>query len=213
MGSSTRNLVLELPAAERWMAILGIDGPAEVDDAVRLMCDPMRPRLDFPDGSVGGVTCALGLSLLSRAKDMLAEWRRVTCPDGLVASSAFGASAFRPLTDLFSEQLFEYGLAHVAGAATLPWRRFENPEAVGRLVGGVGFAEVDVMSEQLGYYLDDADVWWRILDDSGLSIPLGSLSGQDRDRFKADYLHEVGLLAGGAGIWLDLPLMSVIARK
>lgn len=169
--------------------------------------------LDFADAIFDRVICPLGISLLQGTRRVLAEWRRVTKPGGSVASSAFGASALRPLSDLCADQLFEYGLTPQAGAAILPWRRFAGPEAVGRFVRDAGFADVEVVVEQLGSYLPSAEAWWDILMSNGLSLPVETLSKGDRDAFKAEHLHEVAMLATAGGIWLDLPVVSVVARK
>lgn len=138
-------------------------------------------RLDFADEAFDPVVCPLGLSLVHGARPAAAEWRRVTKPGGSVASSAFAASARRPLADLYADQLFEYGLTPGPGAAIMPWRRFAGPKAVSRLLLNAGFAQVKVVVEQLGSFPPDAEASWDFLT--------------------------------AGGVWLDLPVVSVVARK
>ncbi|HLQ35986.1 MAG TPA: hypothetical protein VK457_25125, partial [Chloroflexota bacterium] len=109
--------------------------------------------------------------------------------------------------------LFEYGLASGAGDVIFPWRRYSHPEALRRICRAAGFAEVNVTVEQLGSYLRDADAWWEMLAAGGLAGPLESLPPCDLARFKAEHLEEVCLLATASGIWLDVPVASVVITK
>ena len=67
--------------------------------------------------------------------------------------------------------------------------------------------------EQLGSQLTDGQAWWEMLTASALTAPLEALTKPDIARFKAEHLHEVGLLGTPAGIWLDLPVASVTGIK
>jgi SAM-dependent methyltransferase len=216
-----RALLLDIREAARWAELFALNGrdvssPGDIDATQQVTVElrqMKRHALDFADELFDSVTCPLGLSLLHGARRALAEWRRVTKPGGSVASSAFGHSAFRPLSDLYADRLFEYSLTPVAGSAILPWRRFAGPEAVDRFVRDVGFADIEVVVEQLGAYLPDAEAWWDNLTAGGLSLPVENLSKGDREAFKSEHLHEVAMLSTAGGIWLDLPVISVLARK
>jgi len=211
---------VELRAAARWTELLRLPGPqqppAPSTETVRWPAQPSGSngmRLHFEDGAFDSLACPLGISILSKARDAMAEWLRVLKPEGKVLSSAFGAKAFRPLLDLYANQLFDYGLARAAGVAVAPWRRFDGPEAVSRLMRDAGFTRVTVLVEQRGRSLPSAEKWWDLLAASGLLSPLDKLSRGELAAFKEEHLHEVGLLAKSAGIWLDIPVASVAAYK
>lgn len=175
--------------------------------------DVDQPILSFPDDLFDKVVIPLGISLTTSLHLAIGEWRRVTRPAGSIVSSALGATAFRPLCELYADQLFDFGLAPKAGAAILPWRRWAQPEAVGQLLRAAGFPLVDVTVKQVGYYLPNAQAWWGKVIGSSLSMPLKRLSGQARRELKARHLEEVDMLGSSEGIWLDIPLVSVVAQK
>jgi len=203
-------LRIELEAAARWTKLLKLDDWFDSDQEA---ADMAGRSLEFADATFDLVVCPLGMSLLQGARAALAEWGRVTRPGGTVMTTAFGGSAFRPLSDLYAEQLFEYGLASGAGDVIFPWRRYSHPEALSRVCRAAGFAEMDVTVEQLGSYLPGADAWWEMLAAGGLARPLEGLPPRDLARFKAEHLEEVRLLATAGGIWLDVPVASVAITK
>lgn len=211
-------LRIDLTAGTCWTQLVsraGQRGPLSesVESGQRVTVEPEQPSLPFPDGVFDAVTCPLGMSLLPGIHRALAEWLRVTKPGGSLSSSAFAAKAFQPLIELYAEQLFEFGLAPIAGAAIYPWRRFAHAEAVSCLVRDAGFRDVNVVVEQVGSYLPDANAWWDIVAGSTLSLPLKGLSKGNVETFKTNHLHEVAMLATARGIWLDMSIASVTARK
>jgi len=213
-----RSLLIDLPASACWSRLLGANthSAESTEPAHHIRIDLLeldQQELEFPDEEFDSVTCQLGLSLVPRARQALSEWRRVLKPGGNILSTGFCASALSPLLDFYSEQLFEYGLTAAAGRAIFPWRRFAHPEAVGRLVRSAGFTDVNVTVEQVGRYAPDVSVWWDLMRAAGLLFPLKAVSATEADTFKNQYLREVGFAATSAGVWLDLPIASVVARK
>ena len=214
-----RALLIDLRGGRCWTELLdgaaqNLPRPGPFQALQRVTVDTVEQHaLAFPEEAFDRVSCPLGLSLLPGIQRALAEWRRVIKPGGSVNSSAFRATAFRPLMELYAEQLFEFGLAPVADAAIHPWRRFADAEAVSRLVRDSGFCDVNVVVEQLGSRLPDANAWWDVVAGSSLFLPLEGLSSDELETFKIDHLREVTMLATPGGIWLDVSTAFVTALK
>ena len=170
-------------------------------------------QLDFPADSFDAVLCAAAVFFLPDLLASLREWLRVCKPGGWVAVSGFGDAAFQPISDLYEARIRDYGATLPAPRRPFSWQQLADPEAYRRLLRDAGADRPKVRSEQLGYYLGNADDWWDIVWSSGFRGPASKLAPRELIRFKAEHLTEVGALATDNGIWLDVPAIFALGRK
>jgi len=166
--------------------------------------------LEFPEASA--VLSASTLFFLPDMSAGLKEWQRVLKPGGTVAISGYGEAAFRPLSDLFEARIRSYGI-QLAPVRPFSWQRLTEPEQCLSLFQRAGLVKIEVYSEQLGYYLKDANEWWDVVWNSGFRGPVSQLEPEALLQFKAAPLAEVKKLATPKGIWLDIAAIFAIGHK
>ena len=170
-------------------------------------------QLEFPDGVFDAVLSASSLFFLPDMAAGLREWMRVLKPGGRIAVAGYGASAFRPLSDLFEARIRSYGVQLAAPARPFSWQRLTEPEQCLSLFRQAGLENIEVFSEQPGYHLHDATEWWDIVWNSGFRGPVSQLTPEQLAQFKREHLEEVGRVATPRGIWLDVAAIFAIGHK
>jgi ubiquinone/menaquinone biosynthesis C-methylase UbiE len=162
--------------------------------------------MGLPDTSFDAVICASAIYTLPDIPAALTEWARVLKPGGRLAFSSLGAGS----GDLYRTLLQRYGITL---PAVTPTQRVDTTAKCEALLRGAGFDELETHTEQLGYYLPDAEQCWEIVWYTGARIPLTYLPPPVVERFKTDYLAAVAETATEQGIWADWPAVFSLARK
>jgi ubiquinone/menaquinone biosynthesis C-methylase UbiE len=170
-------------------------------------------HLEFSDRSFDAVLSASSLFFLPDMNAGLNEWQRVLKPNGTLAVSGYGESAFRPLSDLFAARIRSYGVQLANLARPFSWQRLTEPEQFLSLFSSAGLGNIQVFSEQLGYSLRDSAEWWDVIWNSGFRGPISQLTPEQLVQFKAEHLAEVERLRTSKGIWLDVASIFAIGHK
>lgn len=173
------------------------------------LCGADTEQLPFKDRSVDIVICASAIYFLPDILAALRESRRVTKPGGRMTLSLFGETAFQPLANMYKARLCQYGVSPAILKQAFAWQRLTDPELCRTFLQDAGFAQIEVWTEQLGYYLRDVNEWWDIIWNSGFRGAVLQLSSVQLEQFKSEHLAEIGALATDRGIWLDV--MSIFA--
>ena len=204
--------------------VIGVDIGKQILHQAFQKLDPAAPgpilflvgdmeQLEFPDEVFDAVLSASSLFFLPDMAAGLREWMRVLKPGGRIAVAGYGASAFRPLSDLFEARIRSYGVQLAAPARPFSWQRLTEPEQCLSLFRQAGLENIEVFSEQPGYHLRDATEWWDIVWNSGFRGPVSQLTPGQLEQFKREHLEEVGRVATSRGIWLDVPAIFAIGHK
>ena len=169
--------------------------------------------LSFTENSFDLVLGAAAIFFLSDMLAGLKEWKRVCKPGGQVAITGFGINAFQPMSDMFEELIRRYGVTFPVQRHPFSWQRLAEPGQYLDLLTQAGYYNIEVHTEQLGYYLPMAEEWWQLAWNSGFRGPLSRLDPLQLDRFKAEHLNQIAPLAGPEGIWLELPVIFAWGYK
>lgn len=170
-------------------------------------------NLSFEDGSFDKVVCASGIFFLPDMLAGLKEWRRVAKPGGVVAFSSFGETAFNPMRERYANRI-----QNNYGVVLPPSRGFQRLNTIEKCQdlmqqAGFGLEDIEIRTEQLGYYLQNADEWWDIVWHTGFRHSVSQIAPERLEQFKTEHLAEIGTLATGKGIWLDVPVIFALGRK
>lgn len=170
-------------------------------------------NLSFEDESFDKVICASGIFFLPDMLAGLKEWRRVTKPGGVVAFSSFGETSFNPMREMYANRIQNnYG---VVLPPSRGFPRLNTPQKCRDLMqqAGLSIEDIEIRTEQLGYYLRNVDEWWDIVWHTGFRHSVSQIQPEKLEQFKTEHLAEVGELATDKGIWLDVPAIFALGKK
>jgi ubiquinone/menaquinone biosynthesis C-methylase UbiE len=157
-------------------------------------------QLNFPDESFDVALCASSLFFVPDMLQAVRESWRVLKPGGRLGFSSFGPSFFKPLRMLWRERLVNHGLAL---SPFLPSDRLAEPATSKTLLHDAGFIDVNIQSEQLGYY-QTLEQRWHEIKVSLEGIPLAKFSEEKQGQIKEEHLAELGPLLTEQGLWVDV---------
>jgi len=170
-------------------------------------------HLSFAEQSFDAVTCAFGIFFLPEMPTGPRAWKRVVRGAGVVAFSAFGETAFQPLSDLFEARIRAYGVTFPVPRRPFSWQRLKSLEQCRTLLQDAGLEQIEGRAEQLGYYLRTPQEWWEFVWNSGFRGPVSQLKPADLEHFKREHLVEIGQLVTDQGIWMDIATLFVWGHK
>jgi SAM-dependent methyltransferase len=161
-----------LEAAERAAAELGV-----TNAEFRVL---ELEQLALAEASVDGALCRFGYILKGEAP--LPELRRVVRRDGKLAFSVWAAYERNDWMTIPAGVMVERG--HLAGQSPAELRLSErrNPETIGQLVRGAGFAAVEIAEQPVAYRFADPDELWFFVSElrGPVALALADLDETER---------------------------------
>lgn len=163
--------------------------------------------LNFPDNSFDAILCSSALAYLTDIPAALRSWYRFLRSSGIVAFSCFAETAMT-ISVLYRAKLQDYGVI-----VPNPNEILGTPEKCLEMVQNAGFEDIDIKTEQFGFYLSETQSAWQGNSNSACGHQVFQLSPEKLAQVKAEYLRELEALATDKGIWNDATAFFVIARK
>jgi ubiquinone/menaquinone biosynthesis C-methylase UbiE len=167
--------------------------------------------LPFEEASFDVVISALGIFFLSDMLKALHEWCRVLKTGGTIAFSSIGKDFGHPLMNLFNERLARY--EGQTPTAQQPRERVDIPDRCRELLKRAGVGEIEVITEQLGGYVQDTADIWREINSMINKLRLDRLGPALTEKFKVEYFNEIESLRTKQGIWIDSTILFSTAKK
>lgn len=157
-------------------------------------------HIDFDDSHFDAANCSFGLFFLP---DMLSLLQHIaskvkTC--GPIVACSFYQGAFEPNIDLFLERIQRYGIA----PPPFTWKNISTEEQFRALFTSAGLSDVQIHRHDIGYALDDAEAWWRIIWYAGFRGLVAQLDADQLVRFRQEHLAEIAQLKTERGIPLNV---------
>ena len=166
-------------------------------------------NLEFKNNYFDVITCSYGLFFMPDMSTALKSWLRVLKPGGKIIFSSFAPSAFTPLSDVFINNLAEYGIT-----PPIPrWLQLAEEDLCKNMLEENGFIEAQVTQAQLGYHLKESKDWWEAIQSAGYRGLYEQLPQEHRYDFQKKHLAEVEKLKTDKGIWLDVQTLFSTALK
>ncbi len=165
--------------------------------------------LEFPDAGFDAAVCAFGVFFAKDMPGQLREIARTVRPGGRVAITGFYDDSFSPQVDAFFARLKGYGIE----APPLSWKPIGTEDKMRALFEAAGLDSIRVVRKDLGYYFKNADEYWDLIWYAGFRGMVEKLSPGDLERFRADHLDEVGAMATGEGIRLNVEVLITSGKR
>lgn len=166
-------------------------------------------KLEFRSQYFDAVLCSFGLFFLPDMEAALRSWLRVTRPGGTIMFSAFANGLMEPMSGMFRERIQRYGVS----VNTEAWQRLRDEDEIRLLLENAGATQVEIVDRQFGIHLNSADDWWEVVWNSGYRGMVAQLDPASLEQFKLEHLAEVADLKGEKGVWMDVPVHIVSARR
>lgn len=128
-------------------------------------------------------------------------------PGGVVAFSAL-AETFPTASVLFRKVVQKYGIT-----IPNPNELLGTPERCCQILETTGFEEIEITTEQFGFYLQDAEVGWTGNASSAFGLQDVKWSEEQWERCKQEYFTEISRHSTKEGYWNDVTMFFVIAHK
>ncbi len=171
------------------------------------LVDADAEDLSFADHSFDAILCSSAIVYLTDIPAALRSWYRFLKPEGIVAFSCFAETSMT-ISVLYRAKLQDCGIT-----ATNPNEILGTPEKCLKMLQEAGFKNIEIQTEQFGFYLSEAQSAWQANSNSACGYEVFQLSPAKLAQLKAEYLTELEALATDKGIWNDALAFFVVAHK
>lgn len=165
-------------------------------------------NLNFSDNSFDAILCSSAIVYLTDIANSLRQWYNFLKIGGIVAFSCFAETAITA-SILFREKAQTYGIS-----IPNPNEILGTPQKCDRILQDAGFKDIQVVTEQLGFYLNDAEAAWNGNANSAFGYQVLQLLPERLSQLKAEYFAQFEALSlTEQGFWNDVTAYFVLARK
>ncbi|MDO8736045.1 MAG: class I SAM-dependent methyltransferase [Thermoleophilia bacterium] len=165
--------------------------------------------LNFPERSFDAVTCAFAIFFADDIETQLSQLAAVVRPGGKIAISGFQKTLFRPLIELFFQRLNSYGIE----TPEPDWMRIATESRCRQLFKAAGISNVEVKMGNVGYFIDSADEWWKVIWNAGFRRLVNRIPDKELGRFRLEHMEEIAALKTRDGIWLDIGVIYSVGTR
>ena len=169
--------------------------------------------LEFEDAAFDRVICASSIFFLQDITRAIREWRRVLKTGGVIAFTSFGERFLQPVLKPLGERLSRYDGQPPPVPSFID--RTDTSDKCRELLklGGFTDKDIDVTTEELGFFLPDLTAYWQEISLTFVRSRLFRLNAVDLERFKAEHLSEMESMRTTKGFWLEFPTHFSIGTK
>jgi len=165
-------------------------------------------EISFPAVQFDAANCSFGLFFLPDMQGLLQHIASKVKPGGQVVACSFYQGAFEPNVDLFLARIQRYGIEPPA----FTWKSISTEQKFQALFEAAGLVDVTVQRQDIGYPLDDAESWWRVIWNAGFRGLVAQLSETQLIEFKQAHLAEIAALKTARGIPLNVSALFASGR-
>lgn len=165
-------------------------------------------NISFDNAHFDAANCSFGLFFLPDMHSLLQHIASKVKPGGQVVACSFYEGAFEPNVDLFLTRIQRYGVE----PPPFTWKSICTEEKFHALFTRAGLRDVQVQRHEIGYWLDDAEAWWRVIWYAGFRGLVAQLSETDLAQFKQEHLAEIAALKTNRGIPLNVTALFASGR-
>lgn len=153
------------------------------------------------------ILCSSAIVYLTDIPTSLRRWHNALKPGGVVAFSCL-AETSPTASVLFRAVVQRYGIT-----IPNPNQLLGTPDRCCQLLEIMGFKEIEITTEQFGFYLQDAEGAWAGNALSAFGLQDIKWSKEQLEQCKQEYFTEINKASTEEGYWNDVTMFFVTARK
>lgn len=162
---------------------------------------------ELQENQFDAILCSSAIVYLTDIPTSLHRWHNALKPGGVVAFSCLAETS--PSTSvLFRTVVQQHGMT-----ISNPNELLGTPERCCQLLEMIGFKEISVVTEQFGFYLQDAEAGWIGNAKSAFGLQDVNWSKEKLEQCKQEYFAEINKLSTEEGYWNDVTMFFVTARR
>jgi len=153
------------------------------------------------------ILCSSAIVYFTDIPTVLQRWYKGLNVGGIVAFSCFQESS--PSAGvLFRETVAKYGVS-----IPNPNQSLGTPERCRRALQSAGFRNIEIITEQVGAYLQDGEKAWSGNANSAFGLQNANWPEETLEKCKQDYLSAIAAASGDKGYWNNMTAFFAIAYK
>ena len=165
-------------------------------------------NIGFNNAHFDAANCSFGLFFVPDMQSLLQHIASKVKPGGQVVACSFYQGSFEPNVDLFLERIQRYGVA----PPEFTWKSISTEEKFQALFTSAGLSDVQMHRHDIGYPLNDAEAWWRVIWYAGFRGLVAQLNETQLAQFKQEHLAEIAALQTERGIPLNVTALFASGR-
>ncbi|ESA33150.1 methylase involved in ubiquinone menaquinone biosynthesis [Leptolyngbya sp. Heron Island J] len=162
---------------------------------------------DLPGAQFDAILCSSAIVYLTDIPTSLRQWHNALKPGGIVAFSCL-AETSPSASVLFRTVVQRHGIT-----ISNPNQLLGTPERCYQLLAAIGFQEISVTTEQLGFYCQDPEAMWIGNAKSAFGLQAANWTEEQLERCKQEYFVEIDKAASEAGYWNDITMFFVTGGR
>jgi SAM-dependent methyltransferase len=176
-------------------------------------------HLQFPDESFDFILCGFAVFFFPQLDRALSEFRRVLRSQGCLVISTWGQhdDRWKWYDDLFETYLPSPPDEQVPDNPPAPRPVFNKPDGLVALLGGAGFTDVRVISDEADFIYSSAEEWWQTQWSHGARRGLEEIErnggAELLERFRLDAFEKLQTIKQPDGIHEMFRALFAVATK
>ena len=165
-------------------------------------------NISFDNAHFDAANCSFGLFFLPDMLSLLQHIASKVKPGGQVVACSFYQGSFEPNIDLFLTRIQRYGVT----PPDISWKHISTEEKFHTLYTSAGLSDIQIHRHDIGYPLNDAEAWWRVIWYAGFRGLVAQLNETQLTQFKQEHLAEIAALKSDRGIPLNVAALFASGR-
>ncbi|RCJ19881.1 methyltransferase type 11 [Nostoc sp. ATCC 43529] len=162
---------------------------------------------ELQESQFDAILCSSAIVYLTDIPASLRRWYNALKPGGIVAFSCL-AETSPTASVLFRTVVQRYGIT-----IPNPNKLLGTPKRCCQLLETIGFEEIEITTEQFGFYLQDASGVWTGNASSAFGLQDVKWSKEQLEQCKQEYFTQINKASTEEGYWNDVTMFFVTARK
>ena len=165
-------------------------------------------NIGFDNAHFDAANCSFGIFFVPDMLSLVQHIASKVKPGGQVVACAFYQGSFEPNIDLFMGRIQRYGVT----PPDITWKNISTEEKFHALYTSAGLRDVQMHRHDIGYPLNDAEAWWRVIWYAGFRGLVAQLSEAQLVQFKQEHVAEIAALKTKRGIPLNVTALFASGR-